>query len=411
MLRTAVADELRDEFLQDGYLFPDYDGYCFGNLPHSIASLFGVDTGRTLPADVFDGVATDVTNVLVVLVDGFGWTQWQRELERHDFLGRLSDRARVTPLTSIYPSETAAAITTFHTGSLPAEHGVVGWNVFDPVAKRPYAALPFEHRDGSQPAIPRESVAAAESIYPNLAAAGVKCHHIVPFPSIPDGVTRHQYDGLEDVPETLRAAFEAADSPAYHYLYLPQVDHEAHHTGTRSEAYRGTVSDVFETVETALSAIDDETAAETLLLLTADHGHVDTDPDRNVNLDRLDWLVDSLARDVTGEPIRFAGSPRNRHLHLEEGTVDAVASRFRDEFDVRVFDRTAVLEQELFGDVAPSETFRRRLGDLVVTHRELGLGWGDHEPTEIEFVGMHGGMHPDEMLTQVAAARLSDVLV
>ncbi|WP_435363668.1 alkaline phosphatase family protein [Haloarchaeobius sp. DYHT-AS-18] len=411
MLRTAVADELRDEFLQDGYLFPDYDGYCFGNLPHSIASLFGVDTGRTLPADVFDGVATDVTNVLVVLVDGFGWTQWQREREHHEWLANLSERARVTPLTSIYPSETAAAITTFHTGSLPAEHGVIGWNVYDPRAKRPFAALPFTNTDGTQPEFPRESVADAESLYPALVDAGVEAHHVVPFPAVPEGVTRHQYDGLEDVPAALSASIAAADGAAYHYLYLPQVDHEAHHTGTRSDAYRERVGEVFDTISDALSGLEDETAAETLLLLTADHGHVDTDPERNVNLDRLDWLVDSLDRDVTGEPIRFAGSPRNRHLHLEEGTVDAVASRFRDEFDVRVFDRTAVLEQELFGDVAPSETFQRRLGDLVVTHRELGLGWGDHEPTEIEFVGMHGGMHPDEMLTQVAAVRLSEVLV
>jgi len=64
---------------------------------------------------------------------------------------------------------------------------------------------------------------------------------------------------------------------------------------------------------------------------------------------------------------------------------------------------------ELFGDVEPSGTFLRRLGDLVLTHRDLGTWWGDHEPEELELVGMHGGLHPDEMLTGVAAVRLSDL--
>ncbi|WP_439026107.1 alkaline phosphatase family protein [Haloarchaeobius sp. DT45] len=410
MLRTAVAADIRDEFLEDGYLFPDYDGYCFGNLPHSVTSLFGADTGRTLPADVLAGVDTDVENVLVVLVDGFGWSQWQREREHHEFLATLSERARVTPLTTIYPSETAAAINTFHTGALPAQHGVVGWNVYDPVAKRPFAALPFQHKDGSRPDIPRASVADADSLYPTLAAAGVDAHHVVPFPSVPDGVTRHRYDSLDDVPALLSEAFEAADGPAYHYLYLPQVDHESHHTGTQLAGYRETVGEVFETVARALAGLHEETARETLLLVTADHGHVDTDPDRNVDLDEFGWLLEALARDADGDPVRFAGSPRNVHLHLGEGEQSSVAARLRDGLDAQVFDSEAVLERELFGDVEPSETFQRRLGDLVVTHRELGVWWGDHEPTELGFVGMHGGLHPDEMLTQVAAVRLSALL-
>ncbi|WP_267639223.1 alkaline phosphatase family protein [Haloarchaeobius amylolyticus] len=410
MLRSAVAAELRDDLLQDGYLFPDYDGYCFGNLPHSLTSLFGVDTGRTLPGDVFDDVPTDVENVLVVLVDGFGWAQWQREREHHRFLGTLSERARVTPLTSIYPSETAAAITTFHTGALAAEHGVVGWNVFDPEVGRSYEALPFHYKDGTDPEFARDSVANADSLYTDLAAAGVDTHHVVPFPSVPEGVTRHQYESLDEVPGVLDEAMAAADGPAYHYLYLPHVDHEAHQTGTRSTAYRETVGDVFETVQRALSGVDDQTAAETLLVLTADHGHVDTDPDRNVDLDGFDWLVESLARDADDAPVRFAGSPRNVHLYLSEGASGAVATQLRAELDARVFDREEVLQGDLFGDVPPSEPFQRRLGDLVLTHRDLGTWWGDHEPDELGFVGMHGGMHPDEMLTQVAVSRLSTVL-
>ncbi|WP_435349033.1 alkaline phosphatase family protein [Haloarchaeobius sp. HRN-SO-5] len=411
MLRTDLAASLRERCGDAGYLFPDYDGYCFANVPGSVASLLGAEAGRSLPGDVFDGVDVDgVETVLVVLVDGFGWAQWRREREHHEFLSRLSDAALVTPVTSTYPSETASAITTFHTGALPAEHGVVGWNVYEPTTDEAFEVLPFLTKDGREPTgFVRDEVWNAESIYPTLAEQGVESHHVVPFPRTYDGATLHRYDGLDEVPETVGDALEAADGRSYCFCYLPHVDHEGHRTGTRSRAYRETVAEVFEVVAEAVDGLDDATAEETLLLVTADHGHVDTDPDLNVDLDADEELVAALARDGHGDPIRFAGSPRNVHLHLQDGTVESTARRLSETLDARVFTQSEALELELFGDVDASETFRRRLGDLVLTHRELGTWWGMHEPEELRLVGMHGGLHPEEMLTAVAAVRLSEL--
>ena len=77
--------------------------------------------------------------------------------------------------------------------------------------------------------------------------------------------------------------------------------------------------------------------------------------------------------------------------------------------DARVFERDEVLDRELFGDVTASETFRRRLGDMVLTHRELGTWWGDEEAHELGYVGMHGGLHPEEMLIPFAALRADEL--
>ncbi|MFD1645123.1 alkaline phosphatase family protein [Haloarchaeobius litoreus] len=411
MLRTDVAASLRDRFEDDGYLFPDYDGYCFSNLPGSVASLLDAAAGRTLPADTFDGVDTDgIETVLVVLVDGFGWTQWQREREHHAFLDRLTDTARVTPLTSIYPSETAAAITTFHTGALPAEHGVVGWNVHDPGFEETFEALPFLTKEGVPPTgLGPDEVFDADAIYPALSEQGVEAHHVVPFDETYEGATAHTYGALDELPGQLRTAVDAADGRSYCFCYIPHVDHEGHRTGTRSDAYRDTVAEVFDVLERSLAGLDDETREGTLLLVTADHGHVDTDPERNVNLDEDAALVDALERDRKGERVRFAGSPRNVQLHLQRGRVEATADRLASSLDARVYTQEQVLEAQLFGDVKSSETFLRRLGDVTLTHRELGTWWGDHEAEELSLVGMHGGLHPEEMLTEVAAVRLAEL--
>ena len=419
MLRTDVASSLRAEFGEDGYLFPDYEGYCFANVPHTVASVLGVETGRTLPEDVLaDADASDVENVLVVLVDGFGFEQWRRERDHHPFLDRLSAEARVTPLTSIYPSETAAAITTFHTGRLPAEHGVVGWDVYEPNADVSFETLPFRTKDGERPEdVSRSEVADARSLYVELADAGVASHHVVPFEETNEGAALHTYESLDEFPARVRDALRAGvtgDNPSYCYAYVPHVDHEGHRSGTTSNAYRETVGEVFEAVEEVVSQLDaaddPAVAEETLLVVTADHGHVNTDPERNVNLDRWDWLLDALQRYGDGTPVRFSGSPRNLHLHLQEGRAMEVASTLRDELDARVFEREEVLDRELFGDVPPSETFRRRLGDVVVSHRDLSLCWGDTEPDDLELVGMHGGLNPEEMLVSFAAVRADELV-
>jgi len=407
MLQSDVEDRLREEYGTDGRIFPAYETFCFANVPHSIASILGVDTGRTLPSEAFAGVDNSVETVVVVLIDGLGLNRWKSERENHPLLDRLTERGTVTPLTSTYPSETAAAMTTFETGALPAEHGVIGWNVFDPVVDEEFEALPYRTKDGAEPSLPREAVADADPFAAELAAAGIDVRHVVPPEVLTGAETYHRYDGLDEFGATLAAAVEDASGPSFVYAYAPHVDHAAHKAGTESDEYREALRSISEQVERSLlDGVDEETAGETLLVVAADHGHVDTDPDRNVDLSALDVVTENRRRREDGTPIRFAGSPRNVHLHLREGSVERVREALRDELDALVLRREEVLERELYGDCEPSATFERRLGDLVVTHRDLGVWYGDAEPEELGLIGMHGGLHPHEMLVPFGACRL-----
>lgn len=415
-MRTGLESRLRDRLTDDGYLFPDYGGYCFAHVPDTVQSVLGVGGQRSLPPDVLEGLGDSYDRVLVVLVDGFGLAHWKRH-RSHPVLERLEERAHVTPLTSLYPSETAAALTTFHTARLPTSHGVLGWDVYDPVDDASYEAFTTEVTAGDE-TVDRDlaDVFEGEPIYPALRMAGIDCRHVVPFPETYAGATCHSYGPdptLEGFVPALREAFTAADDPASLYAYLPQIDTVAHEHGTTSTEYRTVVDRVFGTIDRALSALADLSGSvpgETLVLLTADHGHVDTRTERNVDLERFDTVMESLRRHGTGEPVRYAGSPRNLHLHLQPGRVDSVRSLLQRELDLdaRVFTREAALECELFGPGPASETFRRRLGDLVVVHRH-SLVWYGSDPTKLEFVGMHGGLHPDEMLVPFVAVDLEQL--
>ncbi|WP_276252741.1 alkaline phosphatase family protein [Halomontanus rarus] len=422
MLRTDLEADLRERRTEDGFLFPAYEDYCFSNVPDTVGRVLAPDGGqdrdrtdsdarRPLPDDVFGGrrdETADVDRVVVFLIDGFGFEGWKRLTATNPLLERVTERGTVTPLTSIYPSETAAAITTFHTGTQPAEHGVIGWNVYEPSVDTEFEVLPFRTKDGEEPPLDRADVSECEPIYPDLREKGVDCRHVVPFETTEDGATCHTYD-TEDLTSfvgSVGEAARAARTPSYLYGYLPHIDHASHEHGTRSETHAKTVAEVCEALERALDVLEESTEEDerTLVVFTADHGHVDTDPERNVDLESIDAVTDNLARRANGDPIRFAGSPRNVHLHLRDGTVSTVADELGT-LDARVFSRETALDRGLFGDRVPGEAIRRRVGDLVCTHRDLGL-WYGAESDELELIGMHGGLHPDEMLVPFAAVDL-----
>lgn len=403
MFRDEVEATLRDEQGRGGYLFPDYERYCIGNVPDTVRSLLDVPADRPLPPDVIGGVDGGLENVVLVVVDGYGLDAWRRDHPDHRFLRTITEVGRVTPLTSIYPSETAAAITTLETGQLACEHGRIGWNVYEPTTDRSFLALDGRVKVGDTEWTD-EAFEGVAFLYPGLADAGVDCHRLQPFEGSSPGVTHHVYDGLDAFGSRLAGVVNAAAGSTYVYGYLPHVDHVAHDVGTEASAYVETVRTVFTQLRRFVVGLDRGTAEQTLLLILADHGHVDTDPERNVDLASYETLMANLRRHADGTPVRLAGSPRNVHLHLRTGTVEATREALSG-LDARTFTREETLGMDLFGDRSASEHFRRRCGDLVLIHRELGTWFGDVEPDELGLVGMHGGLHPDEMLVPFAAVR------
>lgn len=423
MLREDVAADLRDRKGDGPRLFPAYEDYCFGNVPGTLTSALGVPTGtRRLPEDVYDGVdgvavddERDVDYVVVFLVDGFGLSQW-RDHRDHPVVSAIEDSATVTPLTSVFPSETAAAITTFNTGAYPAEHGVLGWNVYDPELDASFLGLGFDGKAGASVAEQNAADAyAVDPLYPTLAESGVDSHLVAPFPVQIAGATGHEYDAAsaDNVVGATADAVDATSDPAYVYAYLPHVDHEGHATGTESDAYATVVDETWRAVGDAVAAVRDEVDADedALVAFAADHGHVDTDPERNVDLGAYPTVVDGLERyDCDDSPVYLSGSPRNVELHVRDDATAAVRRVLESDVGAHVLDGATALSEGLFGDGPVTPETERRVGDLVALHPELGTWFGgDVESEELRIVGMHGGLHPDEMLVPFAAGRLDAV--
>ncbi|MEZ3115451.1 alkaline phosphatase family protein [Halobaculum sp. MBLA0147] len=440
---------------RDGYVTPAWGGRCFARVPGTVGDALGVDVGRSLPPETLPDGSFD--RVVLLLIDGLGRDRFHDARESVSLFDRLARAGETTGLTSVYPSETAAAITTVHTGRTPSEHGLLGWNLHLPSVGRTCQTLPFVTRPaddarrdaaaaGADPwtvspaALDREARDLGEAtdgavegrtlfdgdtVYQRLAERGVICHTVQPSRIVGGGygslATRGaESHGVDSVAgfavETRRrvASLADADERGYVYAYWPNVDGAAHAEGTTAAPYRAELAAVAGAVERELDVLAADLAGpggaadDTLLLLTADHGHLDSDPTASVDLSSYPEVWDNLATHDDGRPVLPTGGPRNLHLHLADGTRETVRAALDDApFAARIYDGETAVDEGLFGPGEVSPKLRERVGDLVVVPREVGVWFGD-EGRKLAFVGQHGGQHPDEMDVPFLACSLSE---
>ncbi|MCU4801531.1 alkaline phosphatase family protein [Halobacteria archaeon HArc-gm2] len=421
MIREDVELTLRDRQARDTGLVPAYRDYCLANVPGTIGDVFGVEVGPSLPADVVPIGSTTIENVVVVLLDGLGLHRWKRDRTDHKFLDRVSERGTVTPLTSTFPSSTAAAITTIHTAAPPAAHGVFGWDVHLPVEEAVVSVFPHEvgeNADGLDATpVGAADVVAVEPIYPTLADTGVTSHVVQPADTLGTDYADATFRGARQVPYDqygagaagLRRILETSVGPTYAYCYVPALDSTSHDNGTDSSAYHDALARVTRHLSRELyDDLDSTVASETLLIITADHGMTDLEPGLAgcLNLGKIDEVTENLARWSSGRVIPPVADPRGTHFWLRHGAADVVVEAL-EAMGVRTFTRSEVADLGLYGP-SPEPTFERRCGDLVCYHPEKKLV-ADETETVVPKIGMHGGLTPREMLVPFATARLDEL--
>ncbi|MEX2047052.1 MAG: alkaline phosphatase family protein [Chloroflexota bacterium] len=401
-----------------GFVMPDYDGGGLLNVAATVLDVLGArDAGDAPPLSGLDPALREaVRQVVVILADGLGWWQLQMFCDQGDapFLAELRERARardraqLLEATTVFPSTTAAAITTLNTARTPLEHGNIAYFIWLEEFAQVTAMLrwgPATARRGSyfdDPSVDPKRFVLVPSIHARLRDRGIASYIIEPEIFRAEAMTRMHaaeashagYVLASSMGVRLRALLDAP-RPSYVYAYWSGIDTVSHVHGPRSEEAA---------MEVALFDLDlrralgHRRAGDTLVILTADHGHAATDPDK-----MLDVVGDVELRALLRNPP--AGEPRLVFLHTDRpGLV-------RDHVDrrwpglVTLLDRDELIEAGLFGRGDPT-TARRRIGEVVaLLDRDLSASIVEVEGQTIRHRGSHGGMTADEMRIPVLAWR------
>jgi hypothetical protein len=378
---------------------PDYENSNIVNLMASIvAALGGGETVYRSLSELPPERLAERTLVLFV-VDGLG----------DEFLTRFPHsclyRHRIATLTTVFPSTTASAITSFATGLAPQQHGITGWFTYLRELGSIATILPFRPRHGG-PVYSKQT--------------GVKPHDLTRNPSISarisvvsDAVapkdivhseynqyacgkaTRYGYQTLGELFGTVTELLKQAH-PRYVYVYWPELDSLAHRYGIDKRPVSDRVLQFDKAFQQFLERIKGHGAT---VLLTSDHGHINTFPTTRIRLEAHPALQDTLVLPLCGEsrvPFCYVRSGKQAQF---ESYVDDELSEYCD----RVRSEELV-EAGYFGLGQPHPRLCDRIGDYILLMKDHHT-LRDQLPGEDPFdaVGVHGGLSPSEMFVPLIA--------
>ncbi len=376
---------------------PDYD-HCLVNLASSVLKHFGAEySAPTLSlADTY--LAKDHKNVVVLLLDAMGVSILQKHLSENGFF-----RSHLAgSYSSVFPPTTVAATTSVLSGKYPDEHAWLGWDCYFPELGKNVtvytnsdqmaeAGGPFsiekESRPGDYdcPAVEERRPAAEfhvgftytpyESIVSKIINAGGNAFFSSPYAE----------PNPQDLDAILERVTDLCREPEkkFIYAYWNEPDSTMHRTGTVSKETHEIVTALEKRVEEFAEGLSD-----TLLFITADHGHMDSK-----NLCILDYP------EIMKCLVRMPGiEPRALNLFIKDEYKDEFPVLFEKTFGDKfwLLPKEEVIERKLFGLGKEHPKFRDKLGDfLAIAVSDTSL-FNTHVEAKL-MPGGHAGLTKEEL--------------
>lgn len=385
-------------------IFPDYGGGSIVNLMSSVIEGCGGTPSAYYPTlhAMDTSLLADADNIVLLVIDGLGYDYLAAQ-GRDSVLGQHL-RSR---LTSVAPSTTASAISTFLTGVAPQQHGLTGWFGYFREVGCVLAVLPFSARHSDVPltkaGISVESLYGHTPVFDGLGIASyVVCPDWIaqsPFNRAHAGqATVVPYQGVEGCFSAIVTTVNQQVGRKYVYAYWPGFDSLAHEHGVGSAAVAAHYQALDEAFARLLEAL---AGTRTVVMVTADHGFVDVPAQRRLEIGDFEDVKSCLMAPVCGEP--RLGYCYVRH-DLRDRFETAVREQLGDFVDLYV--SGALVDRGLFGLGDCHPELLARVGDYVMVPKE------DYVVTDrlahegpVSMVGFHGGLSAGEMYVPLVIAQ------
>jgi hypothetical protein len=263
---------------------PDYGGASLVNLIAEIEQRLG---GSPPSPGLHGHLATlipDAATYVLCLFDGLG----ARQLG-HDAAAPLRESCRAE-LDSPFPATTTVSLATLATGLPPSQHGLLGYQAWLPEIATVVNTIHWTTLWGDPVAYDLPGFLPAPNLAERLAGAGVEAVTVQPAQFLDTNLTRVlfrgcRFEGVHTVVEWVDAVTQLAAVPNRLVVaYLPNIDYAAHVAGQASAMYRKAMSTLAGAWEQLCYRLPSGAAA----IATADHGHIDFPPDRQVKIAKAD---------------------------------------------------------------------------------------------------------------------------
>ena len=413
--------------IDNNFLLPNYEGYSLFNAVYTVFQLLGIKTTRKPLNFDLKQFINNKNKVIFFLTDGFGYNQYKNLEPEIPFLSLLSSKGKVFPITSGFPSTTAASLTTMATGLTPREHGLFEWNLYleeldEVVQTIPFSPMGRKSKEGSllqRGADPRLLIN-KDKMFKTLEENKVNSYifhnqsliNTVFSKLISDGAEKIDYRYLSDLIISLKENLLKETGPAFFYVYWSGIDSEGHKYGPNSPQYALEAKIFFQSIyENLILSLPEKNKENTVFVLTSDHGQTTINPGETIYLNKDKKIMEALEESKNGNKILPWGSPRDVFLNIKKEKRDEIIKYVEQNFGkvCRVIKTEDAIKMGLFGET--SAEFLQRLGNIILLPYKGNTIWYEHIKGEmVEFKGHHGGLTEDEMKIPFAIANFKDLI-
>jgi len=342
----------------------------------------------------------DARNIVFFLVDGFGYHYLRNQTG--SFLNKLCSGS----IDSVFPSTTASAITTVMSGLSPQTHGIPGWFTYFKEIGGIVATLPFRIRGIGNHLVDKVD---PRDLFGNhcMFTQSKRASYVVTPEHLADSAysrvmcgpaQRIAYRDLDHCFSQLNSLIHHRDKK-YVYAYWPEFDSLCHKFGVHSHQ----VQEHFDLLDRSFENFFSLAAqSDTAMIISADHGFVDTSPSQTIHLRDHPNLAQCLTMPLCGEPRTAYCYVRGKyHTQFEQYIEENFSDR------MACCDSASLLEQGYFGCGPIHDRFYDRIGDYTLIMRDHYV-ITDQLLSEQAFnmIGVHGGLHDHEREIPLIVARL-----
>lgn len=351
--------------------FPDYNN-CLTNISCSIMAHFGLPYKHATNKELDQELSKNYQNIVLFLFDGMGSNLLDRNLPTDAFL----KKHKVKDVTSVFPPTTTSCTTTILSGLNPSEHGWLGWNMIYNQEKIIVSMFPNTLKDTEIPAAPfsmAEKYFAYNSLIDEINKKD-KAYYLAPF-------GENAYVGLDGLFNRVNEILKE-DGKKFIYAYSDEPDHTMHKIGTDAKE----TIDLFATINAKVEEFT-KNINDTLVIVIADHGHLNVEP---IILCEYPDLINTLDGNIWLEG-------RSCAFKVKEGEnrnfEQIFTKHFGEYFDL--YSKQEVILKEFFGPGNYHPKFSESLGDYLAVAK--GNKYFRYDYNGEIFKSTHAGISADEL--------------
>ncbi len=412
MVNQKSITAVNSSIVGEGFRKPLYDSYCFGNIPATVEKILtGKSNQIILPSDTLPKELSKYRNVVVILVDAMGWNLIEEKINTHPTLKHINENGIISKLTAIFPSTTANCVTCMNTGLTSLDTGVIGWSYFVPeldglVRPLPYIYIePYQYKGMLNPE-DFDYILNKGNFYDRLHDSGIESHLVILNTYAESKYNKKisnirnifGFKKLNDGLQYVKDKMKKSKNKNYFYVYFDDIDKNSHVFGPHSEEIANltekTLNEIYENL------VKDK-SEDTLIMITADHGHTQFDMTKTIMLNKeIPELEDWVRTNSDGVKLISDGSIRHYYLYLKDEFINSARERITELLGnhALVLNKQEAIDSGYYGNTKPSQKFIEHIGDLmIITDPDRTVFWEHPLLPQHKNKGTHGGMSPDEM--------------